>query len=137
LGQLGLVAQAAALCALLAGLWCVVAPLAYSLSGVAGLWAAAVGAGATLLGGFIALLLAATCYGPAAPMYGMLLGMMARMVVPMAIGVIVQLRVELLADAGMIFYLLGFYMATLALETAILLARIRLPFAPPKALYTK
>jgi hypothetical protein len=34
----------------------------------------------------------------------------------------------------MIFYLLVFYMATLALETALALARIRLPFTPTKAL---
>jgi len=133
LGQLGLVAQAGALCAVLAVLWALVSPLAFSLSGVAGLWAVAVGAGATLLGGLVALLLASLCYGPAAPMYGMLVGMMARMIVPMAIGVVVQLKVEWLADAGMIFYLLVFYMATLALETTISLARIRLPFAPQKA----
>lgn len=132
LGQLGLVAQAGALCAVVAVLWAAVSPLAYSLSGVAGLWAAAVGAGATLLGGLIALLLASLCRGPAAPMYGMLVGMMARMVVPMAIGVAVQLKVEWLADAGMIFYLLVFYMATLALETTISLARIRVPFASQK-----
>ena len=110
LGQLGLVAQAGALCAVLAVLWALVSPLAFSLSGVAGLWAVAVGAGATLLGGLVALLLASLCYGPAAPMYGMLVGMMARMIVPMAIGVVVQLKDEWLADAGMIFYLCVFYM---------------------------
>jgi hypothetical protein len=137
LGQLGLLAQAVALCALLALLWCLLAPLAYGLSGANGLWAAAVGAAATLSGGLVALALISLCQGPQAALASMLLGMMARMVLPLAIGVALTLKVTWLADAGMIFYLLVFYLVTLALETAITLAKVQLPLAPRKTLCTK
>lgn len=134
LGQLGLAAQAALVCACSLLLWLAAAPLADWLSGADGLWAAAAAAAATLVGGLVALVLASLFRGPTAAMQGMLVGMLARMVLPMAIGVALHLKVRALADAGMIFYLLVFYMATLALETALALARIRLPFTPTKAL---
>jgi len=125
LGHWNLAAQGGLLCATLLLVAAILAPIAYSLAAVDGLWAVAVALAATLAGGLIALLLAALVRGPAAPMYGMLVGMMARMTVPMAIGVTLQLKVEWLADAGMIFYLLVFYLATLALETALLLGRLQ------------
>ncbi len=121
---MSLPAQAAWASALVVGLWLLMAPVAYQISGAAGPRAAAVGAGACLLGGWLALLVAAPFPGPSGVMHRMLLGMMARTMVPLLLGVILHLKVPSLAASGMIFYLLIFYLATLVFDTALLLAQV-------------
>src|SRR6185369_3805902 len=117
LGRLGLPTRAALVfgCALV--LWLLLAPLAYTISGPMGLAAAAVGAGLCVFGAELALAIAACFRGPAAAMYGMMLGMLVRMTIPLILGVTLQLKSSVLAEAGMVFYLLAFYMVTLAVET--------------------
>ena len=58
-------------------------------------------------------------------MYGMVAGMFARMSVGLLVVVALQRGVPALADAAMILYLLVFYLATLAIETALLVAKIQ------------
>jgi hypothetical protein len=124
LGRLGLLAQTALLIAVALLVWLATCPLAYWVSGTPGLLAAAVAAGICLLGAGLALGIAALFRGPAAAMHGMMLGMLARMVFPLLLGVTLYLKVPALAAAGLIYYLLVFYMATLAIDTLLLLARV-------------
>jgi hypothetical protein len=125
LGRLGFVAQSGVLASVVAAVWLLLAPLGYALTGAAGLVAAGVAAGVSLLAAQFALTLEQVFRGPAAAMYGMVAGMFARMSVALLLGVTLHRGVPALADAGMIFYLLVFYLATLAIETALVLARIR------------
>lgn len=124
LGRLGLLAQAAAVGAVVLVVWVMVATVAYKISGILGVLAAAAGAGACLLGAEFALAIGSLFRGPAAPVFRVMFGMMARTMVPLALGVALHLQVPWLAEAGFIFYLLFFYMATLAVETALLLAQV-------------
>ena len=57
-------------------------------------------------------------------MYGLALGMLARTMLPLVVGVVLTMKVAWLADAGMIFYLLVFYLASLAIETMLLVAQV-------------
>jgi hypothetical protein len=57
-------------------------------------------------------------------MYSILFGMLSRTLIPLVLGVLLHAKVPVLAEGGMIFYLLVFYLLTLALETALLLAQI-------------
>ncbi len=110
---------------MVAAVWVLLAPVGYATTGTAGLTAAAVAAGVSLLAAQFALVIGQLFRGPAAPMYGMVAGMFARMSVALAVGVGLQRGVPMLADRTMILYLLVFYLATLAIETALLVAKIR------------
>ena len=124
LGRLGHPAQAGLVCAVVAFVWLLVAPVAYLVSGTAGPWAAAAAASVCLFGAGLALAIAALFRGPVAAMHGMVLGMLARMLFPLLLGVALHLKVPSLSEAGMVYYLLIFYMPTLAAETMLLLARV-------------
>jgi hypothetical protein len=108
-----------------AAVWILLAPLGYATAGTTGLTAAAVAAGVSLLAAQFALVVGQLFRGPAAPMYGMVAGMFARMSVALAVGAGLQRGAPVLADRTMILYLLVFYLATLAIETTLLVAKIR------------
>lgn len=115
-------AQAALVTGALVAVWIVVAPVASWVAGPAGLAAAGVGAGVCWLGAVFALALSALFHGPSAFMPRLLVGMLARTMFPLMLGTLLHMQVPALAEAGMIYYLLVFYMVSLALETAMLLA---------------
>jgi hypothetical protein len=124
LAALSLPAQAAWASALVFGLWLVAAPTSYQISGASGPRAAATGAGVCLLGAWLALAISALFPGPSGAMHRMLFSMLARTMIPLLLGVALHLNAPSLAAAGMIFYLLIFYVATLVFDTALLLAQV-------------
>jgi hypothetical protein len=124
LAGLSLPAQAGLTSALVSGLWIVVAPVAYEISGSIGPMAAALGAGVCLFGALVGLAIGAAFPGPSGVLQRMLFAMLARTVVPLLVGVALHFKSSELATAGMIYYLLIFYMATLAIETTMLLAQV-------------
>jgi hypothetical protein len=124
LGRLGFVAQSGIVAGAVAAIWLLIAPLGYWLNGTTGLVAAGVAAGVSLLAAQFALTIGQLFRGPSAAMYGIVAGMFARMSVALLLGVALQRGVPALANAAMILYLLVFYLATLTIETALLLAKI-------------
>jgi hypothetical protein len=129
LRRLGLAAQLAAVSATIAGAWSLTAPVAYAVSGIDGLLAAAAAAGVCWLGAALALAAGRLFHGPSAALYAMTIGMLARTFLPLALGVVLQLNVPRLAENGMIFYLLIFYAVAMAVETTLTLSQI----APTRA----
>jgi hypothetical protein len=69
------------------------------------------------MGAAIALLLSHQLRGPRYALHGLLAGMAARMGIPLGFALACQLHGGLLADSGLIYYLLVFYPSTLAVET--------------------
>lgn len=124
LAGLGLMGQTGVVSATVLCVWLVVAPLAYQVSAVPGLVASATGAAICLSGAALALLIAAVLQGPGTAMHRMVLGMFARTMLPLLAAVALHFKVPSLAQAGMIFYVLVFYMATLTAETVVALAQI-------------
>jgi hypothetical protein len=123
--RLGILAQGGLLAGVLLVGLLPVAPVAYAISGSAGVIAATVAAGLCLAGAEFALIATVPFSGrPSAAMYSLTVGMLARALIPLMFGVALHLRVPWLADAGMVFYLLIFYMVALATETALMLAKI-------------
>lgn len=98
----------------------IVAPLAFWRSGVVGLWAATVPAVVCWACASAALLIASRCQGPWGALYGVLLGIAIQTGVPVLLAMVVSLVAPAWMDAGMIYYLMGFYL--LALTTKTLLA---------------
>jgi hypothetical protein len=133
LGRLGPIAQAGLLTVILTICWLLAAPLAYRISGQNGILAASVGAGACWLGAQLAVAISALCGGSAGALNAMLLGMLGRMLLPLLIGVTLHVYVPALAHAGMIFYLMVFYLIVLASETLLMLAQVAAtaPFRKP------
>ena len=125
LGRLGFVAQSGVVAAVVAAVWLLVAPVGYMLAGTAGLMEAAVAAGISLVAAQFALTIGQLFRGSAAAMCGMVTGMFARMSVGLLVVVAAQQGVPALADATIVLYLLVFYLATLAIETALLVAKIQ------------
>jgi hypothetical protein len=120
----GLAAQAMWLLGSVAGLYVILAPLAYSLHGTESLVASAVAAGICLLGSFGALAAMQVLSGPASLIGGVVLGMFLRMAVPLIFCCIVYHQPGLLTRAGMVFYVLAFYMVTLTVDAAITALRV-------------
>jgi hypothetical protein len=65
-------------------------------------------------------------------MHRMLMGMAARAMVPMVLGVGLHVKDPGLAAAGLIFYVIVFYMVALAADTALLVAQVPEPLIPRK-----
>ena len=105
------------------GLYAMVAPVAGFCSGSAGLWAAAAAAVLCLAGAGLALVLSHALREPKRALYGMLLSMAARMGVPLAVGLPCHLHGGVLAQGGLLYYLLVFYLVTLGVETLLSLPR--------------
>lgn len=101
------------------GSWLLVLPVAYFISGATGMVAASVAAMICLGCGAIAMLSASVVSGPHAAMNGALIAMLVRMAGLLALGVGLHLGVPEFAAAGLIFYLLLFYMIDLTVETVL------------------
>jgi hypothetical protein len=72
-----------------------------------------------LLGTEMALILSHSFRIPQQVLWGVLLGMSARMGPPILAGIAVQTLCEPLARGGFLYYLLFFYLVTLAVETVL------------------
>jgi len=95
--------------------YALVAPAIGLLGGWAALAAAAVAAGSCAAGAAAALVASHCLRGPNSALPGMLRSMAARMGIPLAFGLACHLRGGLLADAGLLYYLLLFYPVTLVM----------------------
>lgn len=100
---------------LLGGL--VVLPVAYAVGGPAGLVAALSAAALCLASGALSLLASTVVSRASAPLGGLLVGIMVRMALPLGAVMVIYHRGGWLVAAGMIYYVLVFYMITLAAET--------------------
>jgi hypothetical protein len=107
------------------GTYGLVAPVAGTLSGPAGLWTAAAAAGFCLAGAAAALLISPLSRRPGRALSGMLSAMAARMGIPLGFGLACHVQGGVLAQTGLLYYLLVFYPVTLAVETALSLPRDR------------
>jgi hypothetical protein len=132
LKSLGPLAQSAFIAlALLIG-WLLLAPLAYSVSGMSGLQVSLLAGAICWLGAQFSLLISQLVRGEEVIFPRLVLGMTARAMVPLVLGTGLQLKNAQLASAGLIFYVLVFYMVTLAADTALLLSHTKQPLAPKK-----
>jgi hypothetical protein len=92
-------------------------PVAAWLAGWLGLLTATVAALLCLFGSGVALVISHLLRAPEMVLYGMLLGMTIRMGLPLGIGLACHLLGGVLADHGLLYYLLIFYPVTLLVET--------------------
>ena len=116
-----LAVQLSALLVVVLCVYAVVAPIAGRLDGGLGIAAAAVAAGLCLAGAGVALAAANALRSPDRVLVGMLIGLIARMFIPLGFGVGLYFYSPPLADAGLLVYLLVFYPLTLGVETALAL----------------
>ena len=100
-----------------------ISPVAAWTQGMLGLWAAAVAALICLAAGMMALGLieGLSASNPLASALG---GMTLRMVVPLSAVAAVYWWDGPLAETGMVFYVLAFYMITLAVETYLAVRKV-------------
>ena len=117
----GLGAQSAVLGLAVLAAYALVAPIAAWHSGSAGMITAAAAAAFCLLGALAALVLAHRFREPDIAWQGMLLGMLPRMGIPFVLGIIFQLWSGMLAQAGLLVYLVVFYPVALWAETILCL----------------
>ena len=80
--------------------------------------------------GYRAQLIAVLPVGPAHPIHAVMIAMLLRMVPPLALCAAVGLRRGPLTDAGMVFYMIGFYLVTLAVDTCLSVSRISPAVSP-------
>lgn len=130
--RLGLPGQCALLAAVTLAVYLVAAPIGYSLKGADGCLAAAVAAGLTLFGTETALVATRRARGPSAALRGMLVGMMLRLGVPLFGSLAIKIRGGAALEGGALYYLIVFYLVTLAIEIALEVCRIPGGFARPK-----
>ncbi len=118
-----------------------VAPVAWVISGAEGVAAAVAGAFLCFSGGLLSLVWNLAFPGPKLLIVRVLGGMLPRMGVPLMGGIVLQITVEPLAEAGVLIYLLVFYPALLSIETWLSLSSLdttgpdmdqSLPTQPPK-----
>ena len=100
-----------------------VAPIAYGTGGAEGLAAVTVALTVCLVTGVISLLTAALFRGDRFALQRLLLGICA----------VVHLRGGMLADVGMVYYVLVFYAVMLLVETALDVSRIKSELGTRKA----
>ena len=113
--------QLAALLIAVLCVYAVVGPVAGRLKGGLGVAAAAIAAGLCLAGAGVALAAANALRSPERALLGMLIGLIARMFIPLGCGVAMFFYSPPLAEAGILVYLLIFYPLTLGVETALAL----------------
>ena len=103
-------------------------PLAFSLSGPMGGWTAFAAAAivwfASAVGMLIGEMFNGFLRGANEALVKLLLGMMIRMAIPLAACMIVHLSNGPLAAAGFVFYVLGFYLVALPIDTFMSVAEI-------------
>jgi hypothetical protein len=105
-------------------------PVAAYLHGGAAILAATIAACLCLAGAASALIVTGLLRGPQRALAALLMGMAMRMGIPLILGLALQVRGGLLAQAGVLYYILIFYAVTLAVETALSLPPSRRPADP-------
>ena len=133
LSRLGVAAQSAVLALVVALAAVPVSAIAYAFSSTPGVLAALAAGFVCLLGGEIALAVGTFAARHLDVVRGVLIGMMARMAVPLLLGVGVHLAAPSLTAAGMFFYFLAFYAVVLAVETMFSVAHVSHASTSPKA----
>jgi hypothetical protein len=96
--------------------WLVVAPLSFWLHGVLGLAAASLAAVVCLTGAAAALAIGELSGALAGPLVGLLLAMGMRTGVPLLFVVVLQLTGGVLKGAGLVYYVVLFYVLALGVE---------------------
>ncbi|HTU23856.1 MAG TPA: hypothetical protein VMF30_00575 [Pirellulales bacterium] len=109
--------------------WLLIAPIGYATLGTDGVLQSAMAGGLSLCAALFALVLGSFFHGSAAAMCGMVTGMFARMSVALVVVAAAQQGVALLAGSALVLDLVIFYLATLAVETSLLVARVQLESA--------
>lgn len=100
-------------------MYVVLAPIGWMRFGSWAFAASAVAAGFCLAGGVPALLFSRLFRGKEVLIFGVLLAMGFRMAAPLAGVILLRLSGGPLVKAGFLHYLLGFYLVTLTVETAL------------------
>ena len=106
-----------ALAVAVAAVFAIAGPAAVAIGGSAALLAATVAAALCFAGAAMALMAGSLLTGPRLALAALLIGIAARMAIPLIVGVALHLRGGPLAEAGLLYYLLVFYPVTLAVET--------------------
>jgi hypothetical protein len=127
----GLAAQSGFLGLIVLALYALVAPVAGYFSGTPGLAAAAAAAGICLLGAASALAACRPLRDPKYALQGLLVGTALRMGLPLAFAIVLQIRATVVAEAGLLCYLIIFYPFTLAAETTLSLPSSKRDQEPP------
>jgi hypothetical protein len=96
-----------------------VAPVAWRLGGAVGVAAATAAASLCFAGAVSALAVSRLFRGPRQALALLLAATAARMGIPLALALAIQFRGGPLAEAGLLYYLVVFYPATLAAEIAL------------------
>lgn len=115
----GLALQSAVLLLAVAALYGLISPVVAYLGGAVGLAAAAIAAGLCLLGAGLALGVCRLFRDPRHALHGVLIGMLLRMGIPLFSALAFLLQGGPLAKAGLLVYLLVFYLVTLSVQTAL------------------
>jgi hypothetical protein len=127
-----LLARLALLTGALAAAWGAIAPIAFALRGAAGISAATLALGVCWIGAAAALAIAS--FLPGGSVHATGVAMLLRMFLTLGLGVTLHVQMPALAANGMIFYLIGFYMVALAIETALAVAQVSTDSHSPKAI---
>jgi hypothetical protein len=123
LARRGVATRAVLLSVAVAGLGGCMAPIAMLWHGWTGLAAVGAAAAVCLAAALVALVLCHLFAGPEFALVSVLGGMTVRMGLPLAFALACQVRGGMLAEGGVVYYLLVLYPAILALETALVLSR--------------
>ena len=118
LGRYGLVARVAVLFVVMLGAFLLAIPVAFYTAGKMGVVSCAVAAVVCYIAGKAALLAGHAFRPPHLALYGMLIGMSLRMFLPLASVLLVIVYPPFL-DAGMIYYLIVFYMIMLFVDVVL------------------
>jgi len=92
-------------------------PLAFNFKGNGGLAAALVAAGICLVAGMLSLMANEAFRGPQFVMHHVLFGITIRMGIPLVACMWIYYNGGTLAEGGLVYYLLVFYLVTLLVET--------------------
>ncbi len=115
-----LVVLAAVMLAAYGGVWCVAA----GNGGTTGVVAASLAAGVCLASAAIALLISQWLRDPANGLAGILLPMAVRTGLPLLLATLIRIGGGGLVEAGLVYYLVGFYLLALAVEVPMSLPSI-------------
>ena len=110
----------------------VVAPTAYLYQGLTGVFAAGVAALVCAVASGGAAVAASRLSAGGQPIAGTLLAMILRMTLPLAFCVVLAVQRGPLVDAGIMLYLVGFYMVALAADSWHSIGRIRSAVPRPR-----
>jgi hypothetical protein len=128
----GWLVQSAALGAILLAAYVAMAPFVALFHEPAGLAASAAAAGLCLLGAALGLAIARS-FRDSFPAVGFAVGMLPRMGIPLGGVICIYTIGGILAEGGILFYLVMFYPMTLALEAWLLVGGSDVPVPPSEA----